>query len=230
MSVARRGSRATSRRPSRSATNSVRSSRGSSSSARPSSSARHSRRGPTWRRGPSRDGSAEQTERPEGERGERTGRRSRRGGRRRRREPGETYGGGAEAGERSRLKAAAHRRRHPLPNRRLPSRLRAKVRRERDMPPPQPGSFDFERVPERARARQAPAGRIADRAAAARGAGVDARRRRVMRLARSRATSRDAGRRRQRRLAAGRASNSSRRPFEASSTRSSTCSNPTGPP
>ena len=52
VSVARRGSRATSSRPSRSATNSVRSSRGSSSSAR------RSHRGPTWRRDPSRDGSA----------------------------------------------------------------------------------------------------------------------------------------------------------------------------
>ena len=50
--------------------------------------------------GPVEGQQAEQTERPEGERGERTGRRSRRGGRRRRREPGETFGGRAAAGER----------------------------------------------------------------------------------------------------------------------------------
>jgi ribonuclease E len=88
------------------------------------------------------------SERPEGERGERTGRRSRRGGRRRRREPGETSGGDQRPGndsfdgvDTSQAPAAA------LAPESSPAREFAPPR---DMPRPQPGSFDFERVPERA--------------------------------------------------------------------------------
>jgi ribonuclease E len=99
---------------------------------------------------------AEQTERPEGERGERTGRRSRRGGRRRRREPGETFGGEQRPENGSFEGGGAP---SPAPASESapafsPARESAP---ERDMPPPQPGSFDFERVPERAAERiQAP--------------------------------------------------------------------------
>ncbi len=92
---------------------------------------------------------ADQAARPEGERGERTGRRSRRGGRRRRREPGESVGGeqrpengsfeGGSAPSQATVSESA------------PDFSPAReIAPPRDMPRPQPGSFDFERVPERA--------------------------------------------------------------------------------
>jgi ribonuclease E len=73
----------------------------------------------------------EQNDRPEGDRGERTGRRSRRGGRRRRRDPGESFGAERPSEAAATDDASA-----------APAPLS-------DGPPPLPGSFDFDRVPER---------------------------------------------------------------------------------
>jgi len=106
--------------------------------------------------GPIDSQQAGQTERPEGDRGERTGRRSRRGGRRRRREPGDTPGGEQRPENGSFEGGGAQ---SPAPA--FASAPDSSPAREsvppRDMPPPQAGSFDFERVPERAAERtQAP--------------------------------------------------------------------------
>jgi ribonuclease E len=92
---------------------------------------------------------AEQSERPEGERGERTGRRSRRGGRRRRREPGETSAGGEQRPENGSFEGGGPSQ-GPAPESAPESAPAREFAAPRDMPRPQPGSFDFERVPERA--------------------------------------------------------------------------------
>ncbi len=92
---------------------------------------------------------AEQSERPEGERGERTGRRSRRGGRRRRREPGETFAGGEQRPENGSFEGGGPSQ-GPAPESAPESAPAREFAPPRDMPRPQPGSFDFERVPERA--------------------------------------------------------------------------------
>jgi ribonuclease E len=99
----------------------------------------------------------DQPERTEGERGERTGRRSRRGGRRRRREPGESFGGeqraeggapieGGDAPEAPRAAAPAW----APPSSPSDGSAPAPAPAFEAPPPPVSGSFDFERVPERA--------------------------------------------------------------------------------
>jgi ribonuclease E len=104
----------------------------------------------------------DQPERIEGERGERTGRRSRRGGRRRRREPGESFGGeqraegapvdGGDTADAPRPAAPAW---APAFNESESSAQPPKPAPVFEAPPPVPGSFDFERVPERASERPA---------------------------------------------------------------------------
>jgi hypothetical protein len=104
----------------------------------------------------------DQPERIEGERGERTGRRSRRGGRRRRREPGESFGGeqraegapvdGGDIADAPRPAAPAW---APAFNESESSAQPPKPAPVFEAPPPVPGSFDFERVPERASERPA---------------------------------------------------------------------------
>jgi ribonuclease E len=95
---------------------------------------------------------AEQAARPEGERGERTGRRSRRGGRRRRREPGETIGGGEPRPDNGSSEESGAPSQGPTSESAPDFAPARESVPERDMPRPQPGSFDFERVPERAQA------------------------------------------------------------------------------
>jgi len=106
--------------------------------------------------GPVEGQQAEQPVRPEGERGERTGRRSRRGGRRRRREPGETFGG-EQRPENGSVEDGGAPSQAPASESAADFSPARESAPPRDTPPPQPGSFDFERVPERAAERaQAP--------------------------------------------------------------------------
>ena len=149
-SVARTGRRATSSRPSRSATSSVR------SSSESSSSARRSRPGLTCRRDRSKVSKQSRQSGPrasvasvpvvarvEADGGVAVSLATRRV---------------ASSGRRTdRSKVVAPSRRHPLSHPRPTPRLRARVCRRGMCLAPQPGSFDFERVPERAAERtQAP--------------------------------------------------------------------------
>jgi len=101
--------------------------------------------------GPADGQQAAQAERPEGERGERTGRRSRRGGRRRRREPGESFGA-EQRPENGSFDAGGSAPQAPASESAPDFSPARETAPPRDVSRPQPGSFDFERVPDRAQA------------------------------------------------------------------------------